>query len=304
MTETTNPVIHDTAASVAEQAGVPGVHLLKLPAGPPLPIAVRNNPARDTTDPILVVFSGAVRNRTGKVGPFFSGAGLSLRARMDTIMVADPTLDADPHLSLAWYAGVAGSHTQQAIADTLASIIDATGRPLVIVGGSGGAFAAVVAASDPRVRGTVFVWNPTTNFLRSEPEPIREFLTVSCGSAWRGDDKYLHAARWLDRNNVTWNWSAVDTANLAGMLILQNATDWRVTSHLMPFMVEHGFSYAGWGTYAATPNHQAVVGEFAPYHETPPADLITGLIGAFRDKLTVEQARQRHVIPFLANLTK
>lgn len=91
---------------------------------------------------VLVCFSGAIKTREGKTGPFFSGAGLHIRSGLPLISISDPTLALSDDLCLSWYMGDRDTvHLPQTIAAHLDGIAAHLGVQLVMAGGSGGGFA-------------------------------------------------------------------------------------------------------------------------------------------------------------------
>src|SRR5690606_40243474 len=65
----------------------------------------RSNIKETTHKATPIFFSGAISNRTTQLGPFFSGLGMTKRLGLPLIAIADPALDADRDLKLAWYLG-------------------------------------------------------------------------------------------------------------------------------------------------------------------------------------------------------
>ena len=145
----------------------PGVHVIWLSPATHLDVLVVGDLHDATADRAVPVFlSGAVTGRNGASGPFFSGLGVMSEVGGPYLCLSDPTLDHDSELALGWYTGLPGEGVREALAHLLATVHSRLGREVLLVGGSGGGFAALSLAEVTSVPTSVFVWNPQTDILR------------------------------------------------------------------------------------------------------------------------------------------
>lgn len=125
-----------------------------------------------------VFFSAAVGSRAGKPGPFFSGLGLARAGRYAALCVADPSLALSQTLSLAWYAGSTRQRTQATLEKLLRGVADRWGVELLLIGGSGGGYAALYFGSRLGQRASTLVWNPQTDILNYYQSAVQQYLNA------------------------------------------------------------------------------------------------------------------------------
>ena len=153
-----------------------GLHTILTSTGIEVDLLIKNNPFAINAKPAIVVFSGAVSARTEKHGPFFSGLGIASKVDAPVIAIADPGIDANPELALAWYTGGPKEDVQIEICKILDGIAKRTGTELFLIGGSGGGFAALAFGSMLGPKCSVFVWNPQTDIFMYRDNFVRAYL--------------------------------------------------------------------------------------------------------------------------------
>jgi hypothetical protein len=253
-----------------------GVHVVMLTGGLHVDLYVGGGRLTAAPDRALpVVLSGAVTKRAGGPGPFFSGIGLGGSLDSAFLCVSDPTLSVDPTLRLGWYTGRAGEGLQGRLALLLDGISRRTGRELVLAGGSGGGFAAIMLASRLERPASAFVWNPQTDLLDYAPEAVADYLRVVLGldeAAVAALDRPARAAA-LEAGGIQHSLVAAGTGGLRRLLYLQNAADGHVVSHLAPFLDEGGYRWEA-GRHRDAAGRLVLVSPFAEGHDPPPYPVV------------------------------
>ena len=127
----------------------------RIEHGLPIFVDWRNSGANT----LLVTFSAATTRAAERV-PVFSGAGVTKSLDCNVLMISDPTMMLDRDTTVAWYAG---SRFQPKLQDDLAELIQhfAHGNRVILLGGSGGGYAALVQHSKLS-NATSLVFNPST----------------------------------------------------------------------------------------------------------------------------------------------
>lgn len=101
--------------------------------------------------------------RTKSAAPFFCGVGLSASLNVPLLTISDPTLVLSDKLTRGWYAGNQYiTDVFSSIAHAVDSLAERTGRHPVIIGGSGGGFAAIQTVTRMKGAATCIAWNPQT----------------------------------------------------------------------------------------------------------------------------------------------
>ena len=108
----------------------------------------------------LVVTFSAATSKAADTLPVFSGAGVTKDLECNVLMISDPTMLLDQETTIAWYAG---NSYQPNLQDDLAQLIAhfAQGGRVILLGGSGGGYAALVEQSKLS-DATSVVFNPST----------------------------------------------------------------------------------------------------------------------------------------------
>ncbi|WP_277454743.1 DUF6270 domain-containing protein [Janibacter sp. DB-40] len=222
-----------------------------------------------------VFLSGAVTARKGRPGPFLSG--MSLGPTLDTpyIALGDPTLDLSPDLLLGWYAGRAGQGLQTDLAALLDGIAARVAREPLLIGGSGGGFAAMVLSELMQGPASALVWNPQTDILDYLPS-IAQYLAVSLSISIdeAAGMPRAEAAAALRAGGIVHQLPAQDTHHLRArrLLYLQNDADWHVKSHLSPLLDRLDLTQLHPGRWASSDGerrHVVRVDHLAEGHNPP-----------------------------------
>lgn len=196
-----------------------------IPDGPHLQSYVRIQKA-----PILrVVFHGAVRPAVDQY-PRFDRVTTMLRSEDSFVSISDPTLVVDPEMTLGWYAG----HREWSPDATIVALISealkiSDASTLILVGGSGGGFAALKYAQHfPGC--LVYAFSPQTDvskyrggsFPRLMKSGFQGMSTEDAKSAYPGRFEVLERyARPIDHF----------------VYYYQNLTDpAHITDHYLPFL--------------------------------------------------------------------
>ena len=187
------------------------------------------------SDYLLIVFSGAISERQNKVAPFFSGNKLSNLAQVPLISLSDPIVDESKDVGLAWYAGsIDIPNLQVEISDLLEFISKVHKKELLLVGGSGGAFASLAISSLLNVKCIVLCWNPQFEISKYDPFFFRKYYVEAFKTEFTKHGNYfeklniihkIDSSMFLDKNH--------------NICILQNDSDWHKSIHLPIFLNEH-----------------------------------------------------------------
>lgn len=282
----------------------PGVNVVRLGEGGHLDLFLEGDLQQvEHRTALPIFFSGAVSTRAGEPGPFLSGLRLGRQLGVPFVSVADPTLNHDSHLRLAWYTGRSGEGVQASIARVLDSIGTRTGRELLCIGGSGGGFAALHFASALRCPTSVMVWNPQTDLLDYSPNSVADWLSVVLKSS-RRDVRALAPTQVVDllrHGALSYRLELTpDDANPLRMVYLQNDEDSHVADHCLPFLGRASFTAQPEGRYADASGRVVWVGPLGRGH-SPPAPLtlqraITGMLDVGRTSSEVVDELRAHVV--------
>lgn len=217
-----------------------GVDVIRLPSGDHLDVIVGGRPGDDDTC-VPVFFGGAMPSRPQHTPPFFSGHNLGKLAGGRYLAFSDPLVAAEADLTLGWYAGRAGDHAQETIARVLELAHRHWGQELLLVGGSGGGFAALEQLRRARVPTSAFVWNPQTDIRNYHQKWADAYLRAALGLS-RPDLNGLSDAERVDRARA----AGIELSTLGRpvaahgsggrLLVLQNATDAHVVEHMGPYL--------------------------------------------------------------------
>lgn len=262
-----------------------GVHAITLADGTVVDLLLADDPFGASEHAyLLTFFSGAVADRTETRGPYFSGLGMARRLGMPLIALADPGLAVDGELRLAWYAGNLTNRLQDETARILRSLSERAGRPLLMLGGSGGGFAALAQAERLGDRGAAVVWNPQTSILHYNRASARQYLrTLGFSAPFVSSDTWIEdvAAKVGTRIQLSLLGSGgVEAAE--SILYLQNRTDWHRKRHLAPWLNHNRWlERPAPGTaevYARNDRHAVVVADLAEGHAPPNARIIADAV--------------------------
>lgn len=252
-----------------------GIHIVKLPNGNHLDVLLQSNPLNPARrDSLAVFFSGALPNRSGKHGPYFSGVRVARSLDIPFMSFSDPSLNLDGAFPLGWYAGSQNDDCQNAITEILENAVTRSGRHLLLVGGSGGGYASLYFAHRVGHAASAFVWNPQTSIIDYEVGAVRQYFDVAVPG---NDFEYVDQAakaRTVEKLAERGIESVLPRSNAGRVLYLQNSTDWHVAKHLKPYLDANAFVHRGNGYYSNQLGHSVVISNFGTGHAVPPTELI------------------------------
>ena len=215
----------------ADPAWQDGALLVELD-GHQVPMMLKNTEKTQPGGQLLVVFNGAVRNRSESFPPFFSGAGLARSYPGPVLSISDPGTHQN-EVNLAWYAGLTGFESLQR---QLAKFIHQTAiqrslKPL-LVGSSGGGFASLCLAWLIGKDATALAMNPQTDFFRYFSSPVARYLEA-CFDLPRTPE----TQRALEERGVITTVQSLDFTE-PRILLLQNMFDTHHLAHHFRFLAE------------------------------------------------------------------
>lgn len=236
----------------------------------------------DSSLPLLVFFNGAVSNREDKKGPFFSGISISNQLGLPILSFSDPTVDSISELNLAWYAG---SSTAPDLRERIILLINlfhrVTNRNIILLGGSGGGFAALSIVDSLTCPTLAIVWNPQTSISLYNQEAVSRYLKLALNCP---TDTNANAYSHLSDNNIIHDLCHHRKNNNSRILYLQNRTDWHLKSHALP--------YAKSQNYKITKNNGCwennlyiYLGDFGTGHAAPSREIIDKVIKLYVESL-------------------
>ncbi|WP_457962750.1 DUF6270 domain-containing protein [Arthrobacter sp. D1-29] len=285
-----------------------GVHTISLDSGPSLDLIISGSPLYSDNKIIPIFLSGAVQSRELKAGPFFSGSNVSAKGGFPYISISDPSLELDPTLGLAWYAGNEQQDLTQGLLKVLRNLIAASGKELLLIGGSGGGFAALRLGQKLGNAASVFVWNAQTDILEYNEKFVRNYLRAAYPTLTAN---LLESAGWKEAVRRKFDAAGVELSLLpdarAGrsprrLLFVQNATDWHVPIHTAPFIEAFNLKHLGRGVYWANPDQLLWVTQFGTDHQPLHADAVTLIIKEMLDPVRavsdiVASLKQSKLVP-------
>jgi hypothetical protein len=283
----------DVEAALASKFTSDGIHQIGLGDGQTLDLCIQGLAGlgtRDAPQVLLVGFSGAVAARDGKKAPFFSGLSIAKSLGLPIIAVSDPTLALDNQLPLAWYAG------SEAVPDLpvrIARVLDHIARQhqvrLLLFGGSGGGFAALLQATLLEVETTVLVWNPQTAIAEYAPQFVAQFIkaafsgvdeTVASVRAEANSKQSERLREVLDLTTITHDVRDLKLPPHVNLLYLQNQSDWHVARHAVPYLTKKPWRRMGHAAFVEEVNNQLGVffGHWGQGHVAPPKEILEALL--------------------------
>lgn len=261
---------------------LPGVHTIFFEAKQsPIDIYVNDYVASDKPTVQPIFFTGAISQRNDKKGPFFSGLGITNGLKLPMIAIADPSLDDDTSLSLAWYTGGPDDNFVANLAKLLKAVQETLEREMLLIGGSGGGFAALNVGRHFDGEYSILVWNPQTDIYEYSERFTKVFLksrfnfahATLAGSDWKAFCKIRTDPK------ISTNVLSEDTIKKARRVVyLQNAGDWHRLKHLQPLWAMASNVPPTEGTNVIDQDHVVFIKEFAEGHAPPSAKLIGSLI--------------------------
>lgn len=250
-----------------------GIHRISLDAGPSLDLLVEGIEKLQGWERIPVFFNGAVAQRPTKKGPFFSGRGLASGGNYGFAAFSDPSTSLDVSLGLAWYAGNHRSDLEDPILQSLKSIKRLFGKDLLLIGGSGGGFAAIRFASLLGDSAAAMVWNPQSDILNYNEDAVKNYLSAAFPD---GATQFVNSSTWraqaeafLEAKNVRHELFSLPNRP-KNLVVLQNASDWHVSAHLAPLARAWGLSETGYGVHSDGRGVFVLVSNYGDGHASPP----------------------------------
>jgi hypothetical protein len=276
----------------------------------------------DAAPAVLVCFNGAVSKRAEKTGPFFAGTGLGRRLGLPVVCVGDPTVQRARDVSLAWYAGC-DDHPRlpQEIARHLDGVSAALGKPLILVGGSGGAYAAMSVLRHLESPATAVACNPQTAIHRYYRHSAVRYIERAFPAVARRLRLHLpalqtpaHLREALSVAGVTDDLAGNDDLGRRRCLILQNVNDaHHMNEHLGPLLASVGTSLSGGRLAHLGEEFGAWVGNWGEGHVAPPPTILEPVISklaarssvrSILEGLDLAHGRQTPIVDALASSEK
>lgn len=187
---------------------------------------------RRGSDTLMVVLGGARSRRAPQPAPFFSGRRLGAGTGLSTLVISDPALHLSDGLLLGWYAGTARTPLEADLPRVVEALFAGSGaRRLMLVGGSGGGFAALklaAALTEAGIEVLALVWNAQTTIRRYKASARRDYARLAWGRAEGEEDAFLDS----DPRFRLAPWSG-----RFGLVYLQNVhDDLHLTQHLPRYL--------------------------------------------------------------------
>lgn len=238
----------------------------------------------------LVGLGGALSDRTGTRPPYFSGRGVAGQLKLPLVAISDPSFALDETLPLAWYAGNSGERQlNHMIAKVLDCIAHRYNLRLVLFGGSGGGFAALVQAGLLTCELTAVVWNPQTSIEQYVPKFVLHYLKsafaeladeADAALALAEPEQKQRVAQLLGRAGICHSVVDAPLSQQAKVLYLQNRHDWHVAAHAKPYLGRSGWRRLGVNSFAQGETLALHLGNWGAGHAPAPVELVTRVVGA------------------------
>lgn len=278
--------IHEAAAQDA-LSPVDGIHRFLGKGTTSLDFLLQDVEALNGAPAVLVCFNGAVSQRANKTGPFFAGTGIARRLKLPVICVADPSLTRARDISLAWYAGC-DDHADlpQQIARHLDAVATAVNRPLVLLGGSGGAYAALSVIRHVQAPAAAVACNPQSAIHRYHRQSVVRYIERAFPAVARrfqisapSHQTPEHLRQALTAARVSEDLAGSPDIGRFRTVILQNINDrHHVDLHLKPLMFAAGARWDGPRLAQAGNEFGAWLGNWGEGHVAPPASILESVV--------------------------
>lgn len=181
--------------------------------------------------PLVIFFNGATERKADLKLPIFSGMRVLPEGDVSRVYVNDPSHYLDEELTLGWYAGSSEAPLQEIFADVVNKIVSMyKSRGVIFVGGSGGGYAALYYSS--KISGSIaLVWNPQTNILNYWSRHVSKYAKAAFGI------EGIEAAKEKLGDKIDLDVCSIYGSGSADnyVIYLQNASDWHVEKHCLPF---------------------------------------------------------------------
>ncbi|MCY1339129.1 hypothetical protein D9M68_578980 [compost metagenome] len=228
---------------------------------------------------ILVVLSGAVPQRSGKMAPFFSGVGIAKALELPLIAISDPSLALDADLSLGWYAGNESlPDLPFLLADILDSYASRFEAELLIIGGSGGGFAALQLGALLQSAAQLVVWNPQTSIADYSRSHVVQYLRCAFPRL-QIEPKEGDLYQSLQSAGIRHDLKSYPLRSNVHVLYLQNQTDWHIEKHTGPYLAAGEYLQVDHCCWQEKNTRCIVsVGLWGDGHLAPPKDLLLNVL--------------------------
>ncbi len=279
----------------------------------PLDVFVRGFSTNPKPKVILLSFNGAIPNRETNLLPHFSFLGVTKDFDAPLVAISDPSLYLSEEVNLAWYAG---NQNIPDMREKIISFCEQLARKyqarLVLMGGSGGGFAALTTlqglSSD--IEAEAFVWNPQTLIHEYQLDVAKRYAQYCWGYHIDDTDETVAKQREnLDQFFVckgVKNTIEFDELGNRKIVYLINNTDWaHLRTHMSYFFGENAAQRLVKNSFLV--NHSLLtVGDWGVGHAIPSKFIIQNTIAdilahkEYGDFVCVVENRIRNleILPF------
>jgi Family of unknown function (DUF6270) len=266
-----------------------GVHRMVDDGPSSLDVLLRGFAGAAVGKPLLVCFGGAIVDRGRLTAPFFHGLSLGRACQLPVVCVADPTITRSSRVSLGWYAGNdQWPALYLEIARRLDELAMATGSPLILVGGSGGGFAALAVQFALRSASRAVVWNPQTSISRYHAPSVQRYLLCAFPEIARklalGRSPTARATRegleeCMERAGLLHDLTRVMAISRAPALYLQNESDvHHIEHHLTPLLAARGLRLEDGQRVVSLQGLTVCLGHWGAGHARPSPEAVAWLV--------------------------
>jgi len=265
-----------------------GVHSVNVKPSP-IPLDFLSLGFNNQGKEFLVVLSGAVTDSTrgNSSPPYFSGVGLASDLHLPLFAISDPSLALSHDLNLAWYAG--NHYTPDLfthIADVVDSLAQRTGKKPILLGGSGGGFAAIQILKRLKTPATAIAWNPQTSIGGYYLRAVKRYVTTAYPNIKIPSDASRDSnafQSFMDRDLDKTQHRLPVAASLSAeseLIYLQNISDdYHRRNHAGPWLKSVPFLRIGNGAYLSSKrNILFFTGDWGDGHAAPSPAIIKNLV--------------------------
>lgn len=253
------------------------------------------NSSTKKASPILVMFSGAIKREDNTFPPFFSGRGLSDEVRLPLVSISDPSLTANKNLALGWYAGNERiPDLQVIISRILTHFQKIQNSRLILIGGSGGGFAAAVQANLIKNNVHALIWNPQTNISTYHQPAVHQYIKSGFSQIddnFSNDIPYNSATR-LSKHNIIYDLK-LQKRNINNLIVyLQNHSDSHLQKHLKPYSAKFSWDKVSKNLFQSKSNQILHISNWGEGHVPPPKEKIKQIISILATNITIDQTAE------------
>lgn len=245
-----------------------GIHHIPLAENITIDMLALGDPlGREKTWRMPVFFNGSVGERKGTRPPYFSGKHIWRSINSGIIAFSDPIYEVSPTIQIGWYTGIPRWHLQERVAEVLTFLSQLSGKEILCIGGSGGGFAALEAAT--RIHCAAFVWNPQTAIMAYSGQAISAWLSVLFPGQWKNTPEAWRTVRQelLIPSGITYQLFEKPLPD--SLLYMQNDADWHVGKHLIPYIKDRDFKEKDYGILTQGDSHTVLFLHFGEMHARP-----------------------------------